>query len=197
MHAIRRLLTVTEPQVHGLAELLIDCVDGGASVNFMHPLSPAKAADFWRRVAAAVANGGRALLVAEDAVGIVGTVHLILDQPENQPHRAELSKMLVHRRTRRRGLGAALLRAAETLGRDCGKSLLVLDNREQRCRAALREAGLATLRRDPRLRTAAAGRPLRHDLLLPHAASLRFRSASGYQSPLRQRSAPGSDRASG
>ena len=126
-HPIRRLHAVTEAQVQGLAELLIDCVDGGASVSFMHPLSVTKARDFWRRLAVDVAEGRRALLVAEDDEGPVGTVQLILDQPENQPHRADLSKMLVHRRARRRGLGAALLRAAENVGRDCGKSLLVLD----------------------------------------------------------------------
>ncbi|MGB6357054.1 MAG: GNAT family N-acetyltransferase [Steroidobacteraceae bacterium] len=126
-HTVRRLHSVTETQIQGLAEILIDCVEGGASVSFMHPLSPAKAEDFWRRVAAGVARGERALLLAEDAEGPVGTVQLILDQPENQPHRADLSKMLVHRRARRRGLGAALLRAAESLARDCGKSLLVLD----------------------------------------------------------------------
>jgi GNAT superfamily N-acetyltransferase len=96
-------------------------------VSFMHPLSPAKASDFWGRVAAEVSQGRRALLVAEDAQGVAGTVQLILDQPENQPHRADLSKMLVHRRARRRGLGAALLRATESLARECGKSLLVLD----------------------------------------------------------------------
>ena len=124
---IRRLHAVAEAHLRGLAEVLIDCVDGGASVNFMHPLPLAKAMDFWRHVAAAVAQGKRGLLVAEDAEGVAGTVQLILDQPENQPHRADLSKMLVHRRARRRGLGAALLRAAEDLGRDCGKSLLVLD----------------------------------------------------------------------
>ena len=93
----------------------------------MHPLAPAKAQAFWRRVADGVALGQRALLVAEDDTGIVGTVQLVLDQPENQPHRADLSKMLVHRRARRRGLGAALMRAAEQLARDCGKTLLVLD----------------------------------------------------------------------
>jgi GNAT superfamily N-acetyltransferase len=125
--AIRRLLTVTDSQVQDLAELLIDCVNGGASVSFMSPLSEAKASAFWRRVAEGVMQGERALLVAEEAGVIVGSVQLILDQPENQPHRADLSKMLVHRRARHRGLGAALLRAAEELGRDCGKSLLVLD----------------------------------------------------------------------
>lgn len=93
----------------------------------MHPLAPDKAQAFWRKVASGVAAGERALLVAEDDAGIVGTVQLILDQPENQPHRADLSKMLVHRRARRRGLGAALMRAAEQMGRDCGKTLLVLD----------------------------------------------------------------------
>ena len=65
--------------------------------------------------------------MAEDAEGVVGSVQLLLEQPENQPHRADLSKMLVHRRARRQGHGAALLRAAEDLGRECGKSLLVLD----------------------------------------------------------------------
>jgi GNAT superfamily N-acetyltransferase len=127
MHTVRRLLTVDERSIEGLSDLLIDCVEGGASVNFMHPLSRLKAQDFWRRVAEAVADNRRALLVAEDAGGIVGTVQLILEQPENQPHRADLSKMLVHRRARRQGLGAALLRSAETLGRECGKTLLVLD----------------------------------------------------------------------
>jgi GNAT superfamily N-acetyltransferase len=74
-----------------------------------------------------VASAERALLVAEDAMGIVGTVQLILAQPENQPHRADLAKMLVHRRARRQGLGAALMKAAEALARASGKSLLVLD----------------------------------------------------------------------
>jgi len=123
----RRLTRVSDAQIRGLAELLIDCVEGGASVGFMHPLSLPAALDFWRRVAVAVDGGGRALLVAEDAAGLVGTTQLILDLPENQPHRADLAKMLVHRRARRRGVGAALLRAAEDLGRDCGRTLLVLD----------------------------------------------------------------------
>jgi GNAT superfamily N-acetyltransferase len=127
VHSIQRLFAVTETQIQGLAELLIDCVEGGASVSFMHPLPVTKAVDFWRGVADGVARGERALLVAEDAGGIAGSVQLILDQPENQPHRADLSKMLVHRRARRQGVGAALLQAAESVGRDCGKSLLVLD----------------------------------------------------------------------
>lgn len=124
---VRRLPLVDDAQVDQLASLLIDCVEGGASVSFMHPLSPARAAAFWRGVARGVAAGARALLVAEDAQGICGTVHLVLDLPENQPHRADVSKMLVHRRARRQGLGEALMRAAEGVARDCGRTLLVLD----------------------------------------------------------------------
>jgi GNAT superfamily N-acetyltransferase len=124
---IRRLDTVGVPEAQALAELLIDCVEGGASVSFMHPLAMPKALAFWRRVADDVAAGGRLLLVAEDASGIVGTVQLVLDVPENQPHRADVSKMLVHRRARRLGLGAALMRAAEAAARERGLSLLVLD----------------------------------------------------------------------
>ena len=124
---VRRLHSLTEAQMQDLAAILIDCVEGGASVSFMHPLSLPKALEFWRRVAADVERGARALLVAEDAGGIVGTVQVGLDQPENQPHRADISKMLVHRRARRRGIGAALMRAAETAARQSGKSLLVLD----------------------------------------------------------------------
>jgi len=125
--SVRRLSSVTEPQSQALAELLIDCVDGGASVSFMHPLSRDKALAFWRRIADEVASDARALLVAEDESGIVGSVQLVLDMPENQPHRAEVSKMLVLRRARRRGLGEALMRAAEQLAGECGKTLLVLD----------------------------------------------------------------------
>src|SRR5438309_1195203 len=116
-----------DPPIDGLADVLIDCVEGGASVSFMHPLRRDRAVAFWRRVAQDVAAGERALLVAEDTRGVCGTVQLVLDQPENQPHRAELSKMLVHRRARRQGLGAALMRAAEATARECGKTLLVLD----------------------------------------------------------------------
>ena len=125
--SLRHLHALDESQIDGLAALLIDCVEGGASVGFMHPLTRERAIAFWRRVAQGVADGQRALLVAEDVRGICGTVQLVLDQPENQPHRADLAKMLVHRRARRRGLGAALMRAAEATARDCGKSLLVLD----------------------------------------------------------------------
>jgi ribosomal protein S18 acetylase RimI-like enzyme len=125
--SVRRVHALDDAQIDELATVLIDCVEGGASVSFMHPLSRERALAFWRRVAQGVAADERALIVAEDARGLCGTVQLVLDQPENQPHRAELSKMLVHRRARRQGLGAALMRAAEAAARDCGKTLLVLD----------------------------------------------------------------------
>jgi GNAT superfamily N-acetyltransferase len=125
--SVRRLDAFDDAHIDGLADVLIDCVEGGASVSFMHPLTRVRAAAFWRRVAQGVAAGERALLVAEDARGLCGTVQLLLDQPENQRHRADLSKMLVHRRARRKGLGAALGQAAEATARECGKTLLVLD----------------------------------------------------------------------
>jgi GNAT superfamily N-acetyltransferase len=125
--SIRRLHKLSEAHVEALADVLIDCVNGGASVSFMAPLSLERALAFWRGVAQGVGAGERAILVAEDAQGICGTVQLVLALPENQPHRADLAKMLVHRRARRQGLGAALMYAALDAARQCGKSLLVLD----------------------------------------------------------------------
>jgi len=114
--------------VEPLADVLIDCVEGGASVSFMAPLSQERADGFWQGVAEGVAAGERILLVAEDrAGGIVGTVQVVLRQPENQPHRADISKMLVHRRARRQGIGAALMQGAEEAARRAGKTVLVLD----------------------------------------------------------------------
>jgi GNAT superfamily N-acetyltransferase len=125
---IRCLQTIGEREIEGLSDVLIDCVEGGASVSFMLPMSRAKADAFWRSTAASVARGERVVLAADDAAGtIVGTAQVILAQPENQPHRGDLAKMLVHRRARRRGVGAALLAAAERTALSAGKTLLVLD----------------------------------------------------------------------
>ena len=125
---IRRLERLGEREVQGLSDVLVDCVEGGASVSFMFPMSRAKAEAFWRGTSDSVARGERVVLAAEDPAGtIVGTVQVILHQPENQPHRGELAKMLVHRRARRRGVGAALLAAAESGALGAGKTLLVLD----------------------------------------------------------------------
>ena len=115
--------------VPALTELLIACVEGGASVSFMSPLSRERAMAFWQGVAEGVACGARLLLVAEDRATcrIVGTVQVVLDQPENQPHRADLAKMLVDPASRRRGVGAKLMLAAEEAALDAQKTLLVLD----------------------------------------------------------------------
>src|SRR5205814_9811182 len=103
--SIRRLHSVNDVHIQSLADVLMDCVEGGASVSFMPPLTRDRAIAFWSKVAQGVAAGQRALLIAEDAQGICGTVQLIFDLPENQPHRADLAKMLVHRHVRRQGLG--------------------------------------------------------------------------------------------
>ncbi|MGD9831995.1 MAG: GNAT family N-acetyltransferase [Piscinibacter sp.] len=127
--AIRRVAAgEVDALVEPLAEVLLDCVEGGASVSFMWPLPRERALSFWRGVAAGVRSGERLLLVGEAEPGrIDGTVQLVLAQPDNQPHRADLAKMLVHRRARRRGLARSLLDAAEQAARDEGKTVLVLD----------------------------------------------------------------------
>ena len=111
-----------------LASVLIDCVVGGASVGFMLPLERSRAVEFWAGVVEAVERGERALLVAtEDGGPVLGTVQLILGLPENQPHRADVAKMLVRTSARRRGLASALLSAAEAEARAGGRTVLVLD----------------------------------------------------------------------
>ena len=119
-----------EPELAaGLADVLIDCVEGGASVSFMWPLPRHKALAFWQGAIESARRGERILLVAEDAASdaIIGTVQVLLTTPDNQPHRADVAKMLVHRRARRCGLGAALMQTAEGAARKAGKTLLVLD----------------------------------------------------------------------
>jgi GNAT superfamily N-acetyltransferase len=126
--AIRRLsadqIAAAAPD---LASVLLDCVAGGASISFMADLSRERAEAFWRGVAEAARSDSRVLFVAEDAQGVMGTVQLIPIGIDNQPHRAEVSKMLVHRRARRRGVGELLMRAAEAAGRELGRRLLTLD----------------------------------------------------------------------
>ncbi len=125
---VRRLERIGDRQHAELCDLLIDCVEGGASVSFLWPMTRAKADAFWRGVDAGLARNDRALLAAFDALGcIVGTSQAIWASPENQPHRADIAKMLVHRRARRVGAGAALLRETEVVAREAGKTLLVLD----------------------------------------------------------------------
>src|SRR5687767_6373848 len=113
--------------VAGLAEVLVDCVEAGASVSFMHPLGHERAATFWVATLESAARGERVVLVAEDGDGVVGTVQVVVAAPENQPHRGEIAKLLVHRRARRRGVAEALMHAAEAAAVAAGKTLLVLD----------------------------------------------------------------------
>jgi GNAT superfamily N-acetyltransferase len=111
-----------------LADVLIDCVVGGASVSFMLPLPRERALAFWRGVADGVARGERVLLLAEDGAGqILGTVQMIIALPDNQPHRADVAKMLVRRDARRRGIAQRLLAALDDAARAEGKTVLVLD----------------------------------------------------------------------
>jgi GNAT superfamily N-acetyltransferase len=118
----------TRAHAPALCDLLMDCVAGGASVGFLQPMSVAKAQRFWDGVADAVARAETVLLVARDGDGrIAGSVQLVLATKENQPHRADVSKLLVHRRTRRLGVGATLMREVEAVARRIGRTLLVLD----------------------------------------------------------------------
>jgi len=110
-----------------LADVLVDCVEGGASVSFMSPFSHQQALAFFRKVAGSVASGDTVLLAARLGGRIVGTVQLGLDTPPNQPHRADIKKLLVHRSVRGHGVGAALMAQAEEEARRRGRWLLVLD----------------------------------------------------------------------
>ncbi|WP_429500305.1 GNAT family N-acetyltransferase [Robbsia andropogonis] len=114
--------------VEALSDVLIDCVEGGASISFMLPFSRGKALRFWQQVAESVARNECVLLVAEDGDGrIVGTVQMITAQPENQPHRADIAKMLVHRSARKNGIARRLMAEIEHVARDENKRVLVLD----------------------------------------------------------------------
>jgi GNAT superfamily N-acetyltransferase len=110
-----------------LADVLVDCVEGGASVSFMLPFSRADAAAFFEKVIASVARGETVLLAAKLDGRIVGTVQLGIDMPPNQPHRGDIKKLLTHRSARGRGIGAALMERAEQEAQARGRTLLVLD----------------------------------------------------------------------
>jgi GNAT superfamily N-acetyltransferase len=116
-------------RISELSVVLLDCVEGGASVSFMAPLTRERSDAFWHSVADGVSAGERVLLVAEDRANgeILGTVQMVVGLPENQPHRADVAKMLVRRSARRQGIGATLMRAVEEAARADGKTLLVLD----------------------------------------------------------------------
>lgn len=113
-----------------LAAVLVDCVAGGASVSFMHPFDTAAAAGYFRKVADEISRDETILLAARHHGRIVGSVQLAIAMPPNQPHRAEVKKLLVHRTARRGGVGAALMSAIEHAARRHGRTLLVLDTAE-------------------------------------------------------------------
>jgi ribosomal protein S18 acetylase RimI-like enzyme len=122
-----RPLTVADDALDALSELLVETVAHGGSVTFLHPLDPAEARAFWEGALAAAARGERIVLGAFDGTALVGTVSLLLDTPQNQRHRAEIAKMMTRVRHRGRGVAARLLREAEALAAERGRTLLNLD----------------------------------------------------------------------
>ena len=126
-HVIERLiLPVGDTDLRALAQLLVDAVDSGAAVSFLAPLTLERAEDWWRRTTSA-SHSGAIFLVARDGEGIVGTVQLHPAWAPNQPHRAEIAKLLVHRRSRRTGLCTQLMQTIEDAARRAGFTLLTLD----------------------------------------------------------------------
>jgi ribosomal protein S18 acetylase RimI-like enzyme len=122
-----------------LISLLIETVAHGGSVSFMHPLAPDAAQAFWDGSLAAAARGERIVFGAWDGDQLVGTVTLLLDLPPNQPHRAEIAKMMTRVSHRGRGIASALLHAAEAVAVEKGRSLLVLDTARDEGAAGLYE----------------------------------------------------------
>ena len=113
--------------VSTLSEILVEVVAHGGSVSFMHPLAPEAARAFWDGALAAAGRGERVVLGAWDGEVLAGTVTLLLDCPPNQPHRAEIAKLMTRVSHRGRGVAAALMRKAEALAVQHGRTLLVLD----------------------------------------------------------------------
>jgi GNAT superfamily N-acetyltransferase len=128
MVEIRRLTAADGRQHLGaLAEVLLDCVAGGASVSFMGSLSRAEAESFFENVLEGVRKAERILLAAFFDSQLVGTVQILVSMPPNQPHRADVAKVLVLRSARGKGVGRRLMEHAEEVSRLAGKTLLVLD----------------------------------------------------------------------
>ena len=156
-YRIRRVETLNQRQIEQLADVLIDIVEGGASIGFMHPISRERAVAFWNNVAQSL--GKRALLVAEDEKGICGTVQLVFAEPQNQPHRADVSKMIVHRRARGQGIATALMRELEKVARECGKTLLVLDTASETAEHVYERTGWTRLGKIPNFALMPDGAP--------------------------------------
>src|SRR5206468_10150315 len=128
-HMIERLIPpVGDSDLRALARLLVDAVESGAAVSFLAPLTLERAEDWWRMTISA-SHSGAIFVVARNVEGIVGTVQLHPAWAPNQPHRAEIAKLLVHRRSRRTGLGTRLMQSIEDAARRAGFRLLTLDSK--------------------------------------------------------------------
>ncbi|RPD41805.1 GNAT family N-acetyltransferase [Chitinophaga barathri] len=135
-------ITALNSQSHvisALADLIIETVAHGGSVSFMHPLSRDKAVVFWEGSLAAATRGERVVLGAYEGDELTGTVTLLLDCPDNQPHRAEIAKMMTRVNRRGQGIARSLLQAAEKIAVERGKTLLTLDTAEDEGAAGLYE----------------------------------------------------------
>ncbi|TPL87592.1 GNAT family N-acetyltransferase [Mesorhizobium sp. B2-3-14] len=132
-------LTVSRETLAQLTDLLVETVAAGGSVSFMHPLALDVACAFWETSLAAAARGQRMVLGAWDGGALVGTVTLLLDCPPNQPHRAEIAKLMTSVGQRGRGVGTRLMRAAERLAAEKGRTLLVLDTASEEGASGLYE----------------------------------------------------------
>jgi ribosomal protein S18 acetylase RimI-like enzyme len=113
--------------ISALAETLMETVAGGGSVSFLHPLAPDVATAFWTQSLAAADAGGRVVLGAMEDGVLVGTVTVLLDCPQNQPHRAEIAKLMTRVSRRGRGIARALMLEAERIAGERGRTLLTLD----------------------------------------------------------------------
>jgi len=158
--AIRRAGPDLE-MVPALASLLVDCVEAGASVGFLLPLDRTRAEAFWTRVLESMSRGERIVLAAEEAGSgaVLGTVQVVLAMAENQPHRCDVAKLLVSPRARRRGLGEALMLAAEAAALEAGRTLLVLDTAGDEAERLYRRLGWREAGRVPRFALWPSGEP--------------------------------------
>ncbi len=185
---IRVLQTMGEREIQGLSDVLIDCVEGGASVSFMLPLSRAKAEAFWSGTAASLACGERLVLVAEEAgETIVGTVQVLLQQPENQPQRGDLAKMLVHRRGPLAGCRLPRCRGGRAQCAQRRQDAVGARYGQRRGRAFVCTARLAALRANSGLRAVARRSALRdHDFLQIPAHLTRYAPSKSRQESFKQ-----------
>ena len=157
-----------------LSDMLIETVAHGGSVSFMHPLSEKAAETFWSNALNAADRGERIILGAFDGDALIGTVTLLLDLPPNQPHRAEIAKMMTRVSHRHRGIATALLREAEAISARAQTLAAGARHRRGRRRGgAVRADGIQADRIDSGLRAEAAWRPHRHADLLEAAAGSR------------------------